>query len=93
MEKNAIVSASDAVVGKGVTAVTGLPEQLLALDTVVPKSLFSYALTALILLALRRRRALAGSGLFPCDAVGSDGRPCDPSGSANLLTLRSFDPL
>ena len=52
MEKNAIVSASDAVVGKGVTAVTGLPEQLLALDTVVPKSLLSYALTALILLAL-----------------------------------------
>ncbi len=52
MEKDAIVSASDAVVGKGVTAVTGLPEQLLALETVVPKSLFSYALTALILLAL-----------------------------------------
>jgi len=52
MEHNAIVSASDAVVGKGVTAVTGLPEQLLALDTVVPKSLFSYAITALVLLAL-----------------------------------------
>ena len=52
MEKNAIVAASDAVVGKGVTAVTGLPEQLLALETVVPKSLFSYALTAMILLAL-----------------------------------------
>jgi len=52
MEKNAIVSASDAVVGKGVTAVTGLPEQLLALDTVVPKSVLSYALTAVIMIAL-----------------------------------------
>lgn len=52
LEKNAIVAASDATVGKGVTAVTGLPEQLLTLDTVVPKSLFSYALTAVILLAL-----------------------------------------
>jgi hypothetical protein len=67
MEHNAIVSASEAVVGKGVTAVTGLPEQLLALDTVVPQSLFSYAVTALILLALGAGVLWLAANYFPVE--------------------------